>query len=130
MPIYISPEDEEIILCAKKSLLFNEGTPWIKKGRSGFGVAKGSYDGAETCEIVGLFMLSELKEIRKANPGLYRDDLLVETPGTPAPQQAKKMKKQITAIFDKQIIGKANIKSVEFLDVTFDLETETFKLFN
>ena len=69
-------------------------------------------------------MLSEMKEIRKANPGLYRDDLLVETPVTP--QQAEKMKKQIAAIFDRhglKIIGKAKIKSVDFLDVTFDLET-------
>ena len=34
-----------------------------------------SYDGAEVCELAGLFMLNELsKKFDKDNIGLYRDD--------------------------------------------------------
>ena len=35
----------------------------------------GSYDGAEVCELVGLFILNDLCNIYgKENIGLYRDD--------------------------------------------------------
>ena len=35
----------------------------------------GSYDGAEICELVGLFILNHLgKSFGKENIGLYRDD--------------------------------------------------------
>ena len=43
--------------------------PW-RKIRSGFDVTIGSFDGAETCELVGMFLLSHLY----VNVGLYRDD--------------------------------------------------------
>ena len=35
----------------------------------------GSYDGAELCELAGLFMLNEVSnKLDKDNIGLYRDD--------------------------------------------------------
>ena len=38
----------------------------------------GSYDGAEVCELVGLYILNELKkEVPKEDVGLYRDDGLI-----------------------------------------------------
>ena len=40
---------------------------------SDFDVTMGSWDGAETCDLVGLFLLSEL-QIVGINMGLYRDD--------------------------------------------------------
>ena len=50
----ITEADKEIIFHAKKSLLFNNGTPWSKKNsHDSFDVTKGSFDGAETCELVG-----------------------------------------------------------------------------
>ena len=107
-------------MSAKKSLFFNENVPWIKKGNSNIDVAQGSFDGTETCEIVGLFILSKLSHIRNANIDLYRDDgLLVTTAPT---QQAEKMKKQICEIFKKmglKITAKSNTKKVDFLDLTF-----------
>jgi hypothetical protein len=40
-----------------------------------FHVAMGSYDGAEICELVGLFILDKLRaEFKNDNIGLYRDD--------------------------------------------------------
>ena len=47
----------------------------MKKQNEAFDVTMGSYDGAEVCELVGLFILSELtKLIDKNSIGLYRDD--------------------------------------------------------
>ena len=49
----ISDNERRIILHAKKSLLYNSGEPWGKKASSNlFDVTMGSYDGAETCELV------------------------------------------------------------------------------
>ena len=56
----ISDLDINIIMHSRKSLLFDNGTAWIKKDNSSFDVTMGSYDGAEVCELVGLFILSGL----------------------------------------------------------------------
>ena len=68
---------DEIIKHARKSVLFNDdGKPWTKKdSNSLFDVTMGSYDGAEICELVGLFILNKLaQKFGKENIGLYRDD--------------------------------------------------------
>ena len=40
-----------------------------------FDVTMGSFDGAEVCELVGLYILSKLQALLgQANIGLYRDD--------------------------------------------------------
>ena len=61
---------------ARKSLLFDSNTPWIKKdGASMFDVTMGSFDGAEICELIGLFALHKLNEkYEHGNIDLYRDD--------------------------------------------------------
>ena len=41
-----------------------------------------SYDGAETCELVGSFLLSQLQDLN-INVGPYRDDGLAITNATP-----------------------------------------------
>ena len=47
-----------------------------------FDVTMSSFDGAETCELVVVYILSQLKEITP-NVGLYRDDGLAYSTGTP-----------------------------------------------
>ena len=73
---YTSITDEElhIITQARKTLLYHNGEPWTKKNdNSDFDVPMGSYDGAELCELVGAFMLSEISDtISKSDVGLYR----------------------------------------------------------
>ena len=56
--------------------MFHDNEPWIKKdSNDDFDVTMGSYDGAEVCELAGLFMLIELsKMFDEDNIGLYRDD--------------------------------------------------------
>ena len=59
----ISDNDILIIKHARKSLLFNTGKPWTKKDSEGlFDVTMGSHDGAEICELVGLFILNHLSK--------------------------------------------------------------------
>ena len=44
----------DIIYHSRKSLLFGKTSAWVKKGNNFlFEIAMGSYDGAETCELVG-----------------------------------------------------------------------------
>ena len=44
---------------ARESLLVNEGGGWMKKDGL-FDVAMGAYDGAEICELVGIFLLDKI----------------------------------------------------------------------
>lgn len=61
----------------------------------------GSYDGAETCELVGNYILSQLKEIpHEMEIGLYRDDGLAVLNQTP--QKIEKIKKEICKVFAKK----------------------------
>ena len=47
----------------------------VKKDYPNFDVTMGSFDGAEVCELVGLYLLNILKsEFGGKNIGLYRDD--------------------------------------------------------
>ena len=63
----------------RKSLLFNNSDVWIKKeGEKGVDVTMGSLDGAEICELVGLYFLYILStKYGRILSGLYRNDGLV-----------------------------------------------------
>ena len=122
--VQISEEQVRIIKHCRNSVLFDNGTPWIKKDSSGlFEATMGSYDGAETCELVGIYTLHKLaNRIRKEDTGLYRDDgliLLREHNG----RQIDKARKDITKIFKDigfNIELKTNLKIVDFLiDCTY-----------
>ena len=45
-----------------------------RKNTNSFDVTMGSYDGAETCELAGCFLLSQLQVKFGQNIGLHRDD--------------------------------------------------------
>ena len=45
-------------MCILKSTLRHKQQPWQKKGDTTFDITMGSYDGAETCDLVGSFLLS------------------------------------------------------------------------
>ena len=56
----------------RKSLLLNKDRTWVKKGDDKlFDVTMGSFDRAEICELVGLYLLDKLSSlIRRKNVGL------------------------------------------------------------
>ena len=69
----ISAHERDIIIHAKRSLLFSDNIPWEKKASNDrFDVTMGSFDGAETCELVGCYILSLLTQKYGSNIGLYR----------------------------------------------------------
>ena len=60
--INTSKDQEAIIWHSRKSLLFNDNSTWVKKQSGDFDVTMGSFDGAEVCELVGLYLLSLLRK--------------------------------------------------------------------
>ncbi|XP_029192999.2 uncharacterized protein LOC114959219 [Acropora millepora] len=97
------------------------------KGDTTFDVTMGSYDGAETCEPVGSFLLSQLQDLN-INVGFYRDDGLTTTSTTP--RDTENIKKEICRIFNRnglRITIEANKKIVSFQDVTFNLKNSTYR---
>lgn len=121
----ITEQEKSIIIHTKKSLLYDNQTPWCKKNTTNFDVTMGSYDGAETCELIGLYILSQLQHL-DINVGLYRDDGLAVC--RKPPRQIEQIKKEMCKIFNSnnlKITIEANLKSVNFLDVTIDLRTGT-----
>ena len=62
---------------ARKSLLFRNEKPWMKREVNLFDVTMEAYDSAEVCELVGIFMLNKISEkYNKNDIALYRDDVL------------------------------------------------------
>ena len=125
----ISNKDIDIIMHCRKSLLFDNETAWTKKNHSSmFDVTMGSFDGAEVCELIGLFLLNNSSEkYGKNNVGLYRDDGLVLLRNARGPQP-KRTKKDITREFKKQglnIYISTNQKISNFPDVTLNLTDGT-----
>ena len=95
-----------------------------------FDVAMGSHDSVEVCELIGLFLL---KEIREQNlyitAGGYRDDFLAISGNTTA-QNEHQIKNKICEIFRQngfKITIKANLKILDFFDVTLDLSSGIYK---
>ena len=70
--------DLRIINHYDKSLLFSDNKTWKKKSTECcFDVTMGSFDGAEICKLVGLYVQSKLEKIfPKSNFELYRADEL------------------------------------------------------
>ena len=89
----------------------------------------GSYDGAEICELVGLFMLNKLAQrFGGDNVGLYRDDGLLLLKGTGG-RQAELARQQLHETFKKfnlRITAEINYHTLNFLDVTFNLKEERY----
>ena len=86
----------------------------------------GSFDSAETCELVGSYLLHQLPEVIRNQVGLYRDDGLGAF--EKSPQCLEKIKKQICKVFKDnglKISIDANKKIVNYLDVTLDLKKRT-----
>ena len=125
--VNITTDEREIIIQAKESCLYSDNQPWGKKDSASlFDVTMGSYDGAETCELVGLFLLSQITAKYGPDFGLYRDDGLGVI--NASPRRVELIKKGLCTLFNQyglKITIEANKKIVNFLDVTLDLQNGT-----
>ena len=76
--VHNHPESEyDAIMHSRRSLLHdNNGKTWVKRdAQKQFDVSMGAFDGAEICELVGLYILHQLeKKLNLHSIGLYRDD--------------------------------------------------------
>ena len=75
----IAEKDFRIIKHCRKSLLYHEDEAWKKKeSESCFDVTMGSNDGAEICELTGIYILSQLSNLLpQKDIGLCRDNGLI-----------------------------------------------------
>ena len=128
--VNITHEEKVIIKHARKSLLYDNTEPWIKKDSGLFDETIGAYDGAEICELVGIFLLYKLSlKYNKNDIGLYRDDGLAIFKNISGPK-SEKVKKDIQKLFKENeldIVIQCNMKTVNYLDVTLNLENSTYR---
>ena len=95
----INDDKVNIILHCRKSILFGSNGAWIKKNGSLFDIVMGSFDGAEICKLVGLFLPNNLTQLVGSNNiGLYRDDSLAILENAFGPS-SERIKKQIIKLF-------------------------------
>ena len=136
--IEIDPNEIVIIKNARKAFLFSENNgekiTWRKKMENGtnFDVTMGAPDGAEVCELVGLFLLSEIKEkFPTLEFGLYRDDGLAVHSRLPK-RELEATRQRLKNVFANHGLeitfeNPHGVKVVNFLDVTLDLTKEIHK---
>ena len=128
--IDITEKDINIIKHARKSLLFHKNQSWSKRNTdSVFDVTMGSFDDAEVCELVGLFILNSLQARFRENVGLYCDDGLAVV-STRSGRLCDKERKEIIRIFNNfglKITVQTNQQRTNFLDLTFDLTEGIYK---
>ena len=88
--VQISDDDKKVTYHARKSLLYNEGSTQMKKGRL-FDVTMGTFDGVEACKLAATDKISVKY---KTSIGLYHDNVfsvLKNKNGT----QLKRIKKSL-----------------------------------
>ena len=123
----VTEQDIEIIMHSRKTLLFDKNEPWVKRGDSPmFDVAMGCYDGAEVCELVGLYILHKLSsKFPEGDIGLYRDDGLavLKNMNARAGDKARKAFSKVIGDLGLKITVQSNLKVVDYLDVTLNLTT-------
>ena len=117
----------EIIKSSKESLLFNNGKCWVKKSDKNFDITIGSLDGAETSELVGLYLLNKIKDIiPQENLGLYRDDGLGVIKNANG-QKLDRIRKKLHACFQSEGLKITVENSADFLDIALDLANMSYK---
>ena len=138
--VEITAAEVEIVKNARKAFLFSETNgeriTWRKKtddeNDNNFDVTMGAPDGAEVCELVGLFLLNEVKaNFPTLEFGLYRDDGLAVHSRMPK-RELEGTRQRLRALFANHDLtitfeNTHNAKIANFLDVTLDLTKEIHK---
>ena len=130
----ISEQTRNIVKQSRQALLFTQDekgnkTAWTKQ-KSTFDVTMGAPDGAEICELVGLFLLSEVKaKFPELNFGLYRDDGMAEHRRIGG-RRLNAIRQGLQDLFQQHglriTIEAPNMIVINFLDVTLNLEKGTY----
>ena len=131
--VAVSQYDIRIIKHCRKSLLFHDGKPWIKKLNNHlFDVTIGSFDGTDVCELVGALILSQLSNIiNNTYMELYRDDrlIIIRNPNRPKLDSNRKRIASSLKLLGFRITIHTNLRIVNFWDVTLNLYKGTYEPF-
>ena len=131
--VHISEDEIETIL--KTSLLLDGRDFLGKKGDDNFDIQMDAWDSAESTDIVGLFLLSKVKNLKvnkqSVNSGKYRDDgLLVSRMTARNSDRFKKKLHELYGYYGLRLkIENCNVKIVNFLDITLNLNRGTYHLY-
>ena len=113
----------------RKSLLFHKNCTWSKRNtNSTFDITIRSFDSAEICKLVNLFILNSLEERFGKNVGLYCNDGLAVV-DTCSGRLCDKERKELISTFNDfrlKITIRTNQQCSDFLDLTFDLINGTY----
>ena len=93
-----------------------------------FDVTVGSFDGAEICDLVGLFLLNDLaKKFGNKFVGLYRDDglAIIQSKSARIADKVRKEMHEIFKTYGLRITADISHQIVNFLDITLSLSDET-----
>ena len=94
-----------------------------------FDVTMGSFDGAEVCELVGLFLLYKMKYLFGGNcVDLYRYEGFAVLNNISVPKNDR-TRKQLIMLFqdyDMKILVELNLTQTDFLDATLNLNSGKF----
>ena len=119
----LSTEEKTTIMHSRRAFLFSQEGAWMKRENSTFDITMGSLDGAECCEVVGLYILHRLADIiPMVDCGLYRDDGLAMVRGSGP--QVERLRKDLVKVFlemELKVTVEANLTITDFLDITFNL---------
>ena len=88
-----------------------------------------AYDGAEVCELVGLYLLNNLANEFDNSVGLYRDNGLALFKNING-HGADKIPKEFHQLLKENGLPleiECNLKTVNYIDITLDLNTGTYK---
>ena len=93
----------------------------------------GAYDGAECCELVGLYLLNKITAkgsgvFSKMMVGLYRDDGLSIVRGGPG--EVERVTKKLHKLFETEglkITCEAGKQGTDYLDLYFDLKYDKYR---
>ena len=124
----IEEEEVSLIMACRKSVLFNSGKVWTKKGRD-FDVTMGAQDGVGIAELTCIYLLKQVNEYlsslsTKSHAGLYRNDGLIYIEDASGPLITK-IEKALHRICKR---NKLNISieqkghTINFLDVTLSTD--------
>ena len=99
-----------------------------KSGNPDFDVPMGCYDGAEVCELVGIFILNKLSNVIDKNSiGLYRNDCLGVFGKLSGPQIEQRKKKIVKICKDCELTITVTTSITLILHLILNLETDSYQ---
>ena len=126
--VNITKEDKVIVKHARKSCLYDNSDPWMKKDSRLFNVTMGADDGAEVCGLLGTFFLHTFF-LKYNNICLYLDNSLATFKNISGPK-SENFKQDIQKLFKEtelDVVIQCNKNTLNYLILKILLIARTEK---